>query len=116
MLLLLVEINSGIDWGCGEQFRRDLIKEGRAGGEKAANRLSKRVSTETQLKPIIRVFANVEGLSRAMKTQQLTTNATSFREFAQGFSDPRHEQIDFIDVGEGKEMADWKLKSIYTPE
>jgi len=50
-----------------------------------------------------------------MKTQQLTTNVTTFREFAQGFSDPRHEQIDFVDVGEGKEMADWKLKSIYTP-
>jgi hypothetical protein len=54
------------------------------------------------------VYANVEGLSRAMKTQGLVQN---FREFTVGVSDACQEQIDFIDVGEGKEMADTKLKS-----
>jgi hypothetical protein len=93
------------------QFRRDLLKEGRAGGEKAADRLRAQVFRDTGLKPVIRIYANVEGLSRALKTQGLIQNPSCFREFTVGVSDPRHEQIDFIDVGEGKEMADWKLRS-----
>jgi hypothetical protein len=45
-----------------------------------------------------------------MKTQGLVQN---FREFTVGVSDACQEQIDFIDVGEGKEMADAKLKSLF---
>lgn len=97
--------------GDGMTFRRELLKEGRAGGEKAADRLTAHVQKDTGLKPVIRIFANVEGLSRAMKTQGLIQTPSGFREFTVGVSDPCRELVDFIDVGEGKEMADTKLKS-----
>jgi hypothetical protein len=41
----------------------------------------------------------------------LIKTSSVFRQFTVGFTDPCHEHVDFVDVGEGKEMADEKLKS-----
>ncbi|KAF8534581.1 hypothetical protein BDD12DRAFT_895628 [Trichophaea hybrida] len=97
--------------GDGMIFRNDLIKEGKAGGKEAADRLYKQVSERTKLKPIIRVFASVERLAKTFTEGGLIKTSSVFRQFTVGFSDPCHEHVDFVDVGEGKEMADEKLKS-----
>jgi hypothetical protein len=65
--------------------------------------------------PIIRVFANVEGLSRNLKYGGLIPSGNVFRDFTIGFTDPVREHVDFIDVGEGKELADEKIKSFNFP-
>lgn len=93
------------------QFRNDLIKEGKLGGKEAADRLYKQVSEGTELKPVIRVFASVERLAKTFVDGGLIKTSGIFRQFTVGFSDPCHEHVDFVDVGEGKEMADEKLKS-----
>jgi len=87
------------------------IEEGRAGGKKSAERLYKLVYDSTGYIPIIRVFANVEGLSRNLKFAGLIPSGNVFRDFTVGFTDPVREHVDFIDVGEGKELADEKIKS-----
>ena len=97
------------------QFNNDLIKQGRAGGEEAAKRLYKQVHESTGLKPIIRVFASIGRLAGVFAAGGLIASPGTFREFTLGFNDPSHEHIDFIDVGEGKEKADWKLNSELRP-
>jgi len=91
------------------QFKN--IEEGRAGGKKSAERLYKLVYDSTGYMPIIRAFANVEGLSRNLKFAGLIPSGSVFRDFTVGFTDPVREHVDFIDVGEGKELADEKIKS-----
>jgi len=61
--------------------------------------------------PIIRVFASVERLAKTFTEGGLIKTSSVFRQFTVGFTDPCHEHVDFVDVGEGKEMADEKLKS-----
>ncbi|KAF8477414.1 hypothetical protein BDZ91DRAFT_757916 [Kalaharituber pfeilii] len=56
---------------------------------------------------LIRIFANVNGLSEALRRRLPNVNF-SFRDFTIGFSQPR-SLVDWIDVGAGKEMADAKI-------
>ncbi|KAI5799890.1 hypothetical protein EDC01DRAFT_523986 [Geopyxis carbonaria] len=98
--------------GDGMIFNSELIAEGRAGGRTAARKLHKEAKKHlSEITPHIRVYANIEGLARALKHANIIGSVNTLREFVVGFSDPCVEHCDFIDVGDGKEMADEKIKS-----
>lgn len=57
----------------------------------------------------IKAFANVKGLGEALQRAGSITNTINFRDFITGFN-MRDELFDFIDVGSGKERADFKIR------
>jgi hypothetical protein len=58
---------------------------------------------------LIRVYANMKGMSKAYVDANILTGQHIFGEFVQGFNmaDPL---CDFVDAGNGKECSDEKLK------
>lgn len=88
------------------------MSTGNAGGSKAAHRLykmAKKILPRDSSELVIRVFANVGGLSRALKRSGAVPDLGTVREFTIGFTQA-HNHTNFIDVGHGKEGADEKLK------
>ncbi|KAF8536753.1 hypothetical protein BDD12DRAFT_849652 [Trichophaea hybrida] len=96
--------------GDGMIFEKDLISDGKSGGATAARRLHDQVAEDTGLHPIIRVFANVAGLSSIFVRAQWAKDTTVFRAFTIGFSDPFLGHLDFVDIGNGRDKAAEKLK------
>lgn len=98
--------------GDGVNFTAELVSTGNAGGSKAAHRLykmAKKILPRDSSELVIRVFANVGGLSRALKRSGAVPDLGTVREFTIGFTQA-HNHTNFIDVGHGKEGADEKLK------
>jgi hypothetical protein len=62
-----------------------------------------------QVDIFVRAFANLSGLGAALERDGRLKNASQVREFAAGFSS-RHAFFDFVDVGPGKERADFKVR------
>jgi len=60
-------------------------------------------------KIVIRVYANIRGLSKTYSDMGILPNTTSFADFVLGFN-KAHPLCDFIDAGNHKEAADTKLK------
>ena len=77
---------------------------------KAAKCLHDRVAKETGLHPVIRVFANVAGLSSMVVRAQWIRETNALRAFIVGFSDPALGQIDFVDVGSGRDKVAEKFR------
>jgi hypothetical protein len=63
------------------------------------------------LEIVCRVVANVAGLSKAMYRNGSVEDPSLVREFALGFTQAR-ASFDFIDVGYGKERADFKIRGM----
>jgi hypothetical protein len=57
---------------------------------------------------IIRVYANVKGLTKTYKEMELLSE-TTFDEFVRGFN-MGDAMCDYIDAGNGKECSDEKVK------
>jgi hypothetical protein len=66
-------------------------------------------AVELNAKVLIRVYANVKGMSKAYKDANFLPDQHSFGEFVQGFN-MAEPLCDFVDAGNGKECADEKLK------
>lgn len=60
-------------------------------------------------KIVIRVYANLRGLSKTYADKGLLLNATAFADFVSGFN-KAHALCDFVDAGNHKEAANTKLK------
>ena len=58
---------------------------------------------------LVRAFANVSGLGRALVREGRLQDINQLRAFATGFSN-RQVFFDFVDVGPGKERADYKIQ------
>jgi hypothetical protein len=60
-------------------------------------------------KIVIRVYANLRGLSKTYVDMGILPNTNSFADFVVGFN-KAHPLCDFVDAGNHKEAADTKLK------
>lgn len=60
-------------------------------------------------KIVIRVYANLRGLSKAYVDNGILPNTDFFAQFVVGFN-KAHPLCDFVDAGNHKEAADTKLK------
>ena len=102
--------------GDGYNFPDDLIREGLKGGRKAAQHLEsetqsylKRAYGINQLKIIVRIFINLDGLSNMYQGLGIIKDTYDFRHFMIGFVQTQG-LFDLIDVGQGKQRADYKMK------
>lgn len=104
------------------QFKDDLIKLGLEGGKKAAQLLKQAVeqllkSSDSSAAPthhlqvIIRVYANLKGLSGTYNDMEVLSEHT-FSEFVSGFN-MGDVLCDYVDAGSGKECSDEKVKAIF---
>ena len=101
------------------QFLNELVKRGSSGGDEAAKLLRKAVfeylrydeDFKHDYKIVIRVYANIRGLSKTYAEKGILLNTTAFHEFVLGFN-KAHPLCDFIDAGNHKEAADTKLKGM----
>ena len=99
------------------------MQNGKTGGHEAAHHLRSAVDghvrkvdpnvpAHTSIK--IRVYANVEGLTKTYRNANIIPDSESLLPFVQGFN-RAHELCDFVDVGSGKEGSDVKLRGRPTP-
>lgn len=97
------------------QFHEHLIRKAKEGGKEAAGLLRDSIikhngHVEDGTEIIVKVCANLSGLATALWKDGLIGNNEELRDFAGGFSQG-HSSFDFVDVGQGKERADWKIQS-----
>ncbi|KAF8533570.1 hypothetical protein BDD12DRAFT_864551, partial [Trichophaea hybrida] len=75
-------------------FERNFVSDGKSGGMKAA-----------------KFFADVAGLSSMLVRGHWLKEVNGMRAFTVGFSDPALGQVDFLDVGSGKDKVAEKFRS-----
>ncbi|KAI5466952.1 hypothetical protein BGZ63DRAFT_346469 [Mariannaea sp. PMI_226] len=100
--------------GDGLLFHEDFVRDRNEGGKRAAAAVHAAVAAivgdrADELQIIVRVVANVGGLSKAMMRDGCISNSTDFKDFTLGFTQAK-ASFDFIDVGYGKERADTKIR------
>jgi len=103
------------------QFLNELVRRGVSGGDQAAKLLKQAVidylrhdeDFKYDNKILIRVYANIRGLSKTYVDNRILPNTAAFHEFVLGFN-KAHPLCDFIDAGNHKEAADTKLKGSVT--
>ena len=62
-------------------------------------------------KILVRIYANMRGLSKTYAEKGILPNSIAFSDFVLGFN-RAHPLCDFVDAGNSKEAADTKLKGI----
>jgi hypothetical protein len=104
--------------GDGYIFDDTLVRNQAEGGKVAAQRLHAAIKADLQRKGLehcqvmIRVYANVAGLSKALASAGLAGNeARSLGKFIAGFN-RQYGLVDFVDAGELKENADFKMREL----
>ncbi|GKU15177.1 unnamed protein product [Fusarium langsethiae] len=104
--------------GDGYIFDERFVKDGEDGGSRAAKQLNDTIKDSLRRKGLetcevmIRVYANLVGLSKALCKNGLAgAEKRSLSSFTSGFN-RSYGLADFIDAGELKENADFKLKAI----
>jgi hypothetical protein len=94
------------------------VKEGADGGKRAASLLKQAVEEELQacdpsaahhVQVVVRVYANMKGLTKTYKEMDLLPQSTTFEEFVRGFN-MGDVMCDYVDAGNGKECSDAKVK------
>ncbi|KAL8961266.1 MAG: hypothetical protein Q9183_005333, partial [Haloplaca sp. 2 TL-2023] len=103
--------------GDGYVFDDNLIKQGAFGGGEAASRLLDNIKRHVQQydgaihwKIIIRIYANLEGLLKKYAYIGFIEQERSLRQFVWGLTQSQ-PLFDFVDVGQGKERADHKIRA-----
>ncbi|KAI8396339.1 hypothetical protein FOFC_20886 [Fusarium oxysporum] len=104
--------------GHGYIFDERFVKDGEEGGSRAAKQLNDTLKDSLRRKGLescevmVRMYANLTGLSKTLCKSGLSgAEKRSFSSFAAGFNHS-YGLADFIDAGELKENADFKLKAI----
>ncbi|KAI2628010.1 hypothetical protein GGS26DRAFT_560708 [Hypomontagnella submonticulosa] len=107
--------------GDGAVFREDWITKGEEGGAIAAHQL--RTDIKNHLKTVypdlnvepwnvcVQVVLNLEGLSRKLYSIGFIKSMNELQAFTRGFS-RAHGLFSVIDVGYGKEQADYKVREM----
>ncbi|KAK4065961.1 uncharacterized protein Triagg1_8270 [Trichoderma aggressivum f. europaeum] len=101
----------------GYVFRDGYLTRGEKGGEDAADALLTALQQymrgltglPNNMDILVRAFANVGGLGKALVRDRRLQDIDQLRAFATGFSN-RQVFFDFVDVGTGKERADYKIQ------
>jgi hypothetical protein len=100
------------------QFQQKFVQNGKDGGHEAARALIQAVDDHVRtvgpdVPPNtlfkIRVYANVDGLRKAYREANLLSADQNLTGFVHGFNQA-DDSCDFVDVGNGKECSDIKLK------
>lgn len=107
----------------GDKFLDDLVKQGITGGDEAAKLLRRAVFDHLRYdanfkldhKIVVRVYANVRGLSKAYSDEGVLLNPNIFSDFALGFNQA-HPLCELIDAGNHKKAAETKLKGTRSPK
>lgn len=99
------------------QFHEEYIRQGIDGGKKAAYDLRRAVADKcgdlaAEIEIVAKVYANLSGLSKAMRRDGSIDAESDLKEFTLGFTQAK-ASFDFVDVGHGKERADSKIKGMY---
>ncbi|KAH8756006.1 hypothetical protein F5883DRAFT_607503 [Diaporthe sp. PMI_573] len=102
----------------GYVFNDDLVAAGQEGGTRAAKLLNDTIKASQRKKGLehcetmVRVYANVAGLSKALaKANLLGADKRSLAPFIANFN-RSYGLTDFVDAGEFKENADFKLREM----
>ncbi|KXT08701.1 hypothetical protein AC579_7581 [Pseudocercospora musae] len=105
--------------GDGMIFDDDLVSSGADGGTRAAQLLHDVVRTSLRTrglehcKVMVRVYANLAGLSKALSKSKLAgPEKRSLTPFVANFN-RSNELFDFVDAGELKENADFKIRAMF---
>ncbi|KAL3472275.1 CCCH zinc finger DNA binding protein [Aspergillus californicus] len=107
--------------GDGMNFLPTLVRDGEKGGDRAGRALIESVKAHVQMTDPdvppntcykIRVYANVEGLTKAYRGANVLHPSQDLGGFIQGFN-KSDALCDFVDVGQGKECCDAKLRDIF---
>ncbi|KAK3387700.1 hypothetical protein B0H63DRAFT_521729 [Podospora didyma] len=100
--------------GDGLLFKETFIRQGLEGGKRAAYALRTAILSQcgdfaNNIEVVAKVYANLAGLSKAMRRDGTLDSESDLRDFTLGFTQGK-ATFDFIDVGYGKERADNKIK------
>ncbi|KAL4868464.1 hypothetical protein BDV12DRAFT_103316 [Aspergillus spectabilis] len=107
--------------GDGMNFQQGYVQNGKDGGHEAARALIQAVDDHVRkvnadVPPNtffkIRVYANIDGLTKAYREANLLPADRNLAGFVHGFNQA-DDWCDFVDVGSGKECSDVKLKAIF---
>jgi hypothetical protein len=102
------------------QFKDQLLRAGSEGGVSAAQLMSNSIrellprlgSGADQCRIMVRIYANLAGLSKTLARAGITGHeARSFAPFTASFTRSQ-DLFDFIDAGDKKEGADFKIRGI----
>ena len=99
------------------KFLNELVRQGVAGGEEAARLLRRAVIDDLRHdkefyydhKIVIRVYANIRGLSKTYADKGILPILASFPDFVLGFNQV-FPLCDFVDAGTHKEAVEAKIK------
>lgn len=98
------------------QFKDNLLAKGKAGGTEAGRLLLQEITNElkgtSEYESVdihVRIFANLHKLATVLQAADRIKDVKQFKEFALGFTQSR-EHLYFIDVGDGKEMVDSRVR------
>ncbi|KAI1387468.1 uncharacterized protein F4822DRAFT_406585 [Hypoxylon trugodes] len=103
--------------GDGAKFADEFLRDTVAGAERAAIKLKQAVRenlrdtgvSQDDIPIIVRVYANLNDLSKSLRLSQVTDFDDQMRLFAERFTNSRAD-FDFVNVGKGKENADSKIR------
>ncbi|KAJ9133167.1 C-x8-C-x5-C-x3-H type zinc finger protein [Pleurostoma richardsiae] len=105
--------------GDGAKFLDGLLQDPTVGAVEAASRLKQAVKDYLEatalaymdLPVLVRVYANLNGLAKALRLSNVIEHDDNMQVFAETFTNSRWE-LDFVNVGHGKENADSKLRKM----
>ncbi|KAK5154287.1 hypothetical protein LTS14_006972 [Recurvomyces mirabilis] len=105
--------------GDGYIFDDDLVSNGAEGGQRAAHLLDEAVKRSLRerglenCRVMVRVYANMVGLSKVLSRSKLVgPERRSLAPFIANFTRSM-EMFDFVDAGELKENADFKIRALF---
>lgn len=96
------------------QFQQRFIENGVEGGKQAAYALRRAILKEChefagEIEVIVKYIANLQGLTYITRASNTVASDAVVKAFTLGFTQCL-ASFDFIDVGQGKERADTKIK------
>ncbi|KAH9824564.1 zinc finger protein [Teratosphaeria destructans] len=105
--------------GDGYVFNDDLVSNGAEGGQRAASLLNDAVKRSLRARGLedcrvmVRVYANLAGLSKALAKAHLAgPEKRSLAPFTANFT-RSNDLFDYIDAGELKEGSDFKIRALF---
>ncbi|KAE9986875.1 hypothetical protein Vi05172_g7978 [Venturia inaequalis] len=105
--------------GDGAYFHDVFVKDGAAGGAKAASLLHTAIKKEVEslypgsnLPIMVNMYASLGGIAGKLVESRVLQRPSAIHDFARGFSTSQ-DLFNIIDVGAGKEKADHKLREMF---